>query len=131
MTADKSNFTVMKKECSSNTVALKGKEYPCTVSLTMDLIGGKWKAVILYHLIQGSKRFNELRKEIPAVTEMTLSLQLKQLENDGLLERTVYGQKPPIRVTYELTDLGKSLIPVLKAITDWGNNVVSSHGSFV
>ncbi|OOV20458.1 helix-turn-helix domain-containing protein [Flavobacterium sp. LM4] len=121
----------MKKECSSNTVVLKEKEYPCTVSLTMDLIGGKWKAVILYHLIQGSKRFNELRKEIPSVTEMTLSLQLKQLENDGLLKRTVYGDKPPIRVTYELTDMGKSVIPVLNAITNWGNEVVSSYGRFV
>lgn len=121
----------MKTECSSNTVVLKGKDYPCTVSLTMDLIGGKWKAVILYHLIQGSKRFNELRKDIPSVTEMTLSLQLKQLEKDGLLERKVYGEKPPIRVTYELTDLGKSLIPVLNAITDWGNEVVFNHGAFV
>ena len=131
MTDTKSNFTIMKKECTSNTVALKGKEYPCTVSLTMDLIGGKWKAVILYHLIKGSKRFNELRKEIPAVTEMTLSLQLKQLENDGLLERTVYGDKRPIRVTYELTDLGKSVIPVLNAITNWGNEVASTYGRFV
>lgn len=131
MTTEKSNFTYMKTECSSNTVVLKGKDYPCTVSLTMDLIGGKWKAVILYHLIQGSKRFNELRKDIPSVTEMTLSLQLKQLEKDGLLERKVYGEKPPIRVTYELTDLGKSLIPVLNAITDWGNEVVSNHGAFV
>ncbi len=121
----------MKTECNSNTVALKGKEYPCTVSLTMDLIGGKWKAVILYHLIQGSKRFNELCKEIPSVTEMTLSLQLKQLEKDGLVHRTVYGEKPPIRVTYELTDLGKSVIPVLKAITDWGNAVVTEHGTFI
>lgn len=120
----------MKIECKSETVTLNGKEYPCTVSLTMDLIGGKWKAVILYHLIEGSLRFNELSRAIPTVTEMTISLQLKQLEKDGLVIRTVYGEKPPIRVTYELTTLGKSLIPLLKAITEWGNTVVISEGTF-
>ena len=121
----------MNTECKSDTVALNGKEYPCTVSLTMDLIGGKWKAVILYHLIEGSLRFNELCKAIPTVTEMTISLQLKQLEKDGLVTRTVYGDKPPIRVTYELTTLGKSLIPLLRSITEWGNTVVINQGIFV
>lgn len=120
----------MKTECKSNSVVLKGKEYPCTVSLTMDLIGGKWKAVILYHLIEGSLRFNELCRAIPAVTEMTISLQLKQLEKDGLIIRTVYGDKPPIRVTYELTALGKSLIPLLNSITEWGNALVINQGTF-
>lgn len=121
----------MKTECIGDYVKLKGKTYPCTVSLTMDLVGGKWKAVILYHLKDEAKRYNELRKEMPTVTEMTLSLQLKQLEKDGLVSRKVYGQKPPIKVVYALSDFGKSFIPVLEAITQWGNKVVSEKGAFV
>jgi DNA-binding HxlR family transcriptional regulator len=121
----------MKTECLSDYVKLKGKIYPCTVSLTMDLVGGKWKAVILYHLKDIEKRFSELHKEMPTVTEMTLSLQLKQLEKDGLLSRKVYGKKPPLKVLYSLTDFGKTLIPVLTAITEWGNRVVEEKGEFI
>ncbi|RYF10675.1 MAG: transcriptional regulator [Flavobacteriales bacterium] len=121
----------MKKECIGDHVKLKAKIYPCTVSLAMDLVGGKWKAVILYHLKDEAKRYNELRKEMPSVTEMTLSLQLKQLEKDGLLSRKVYGKKPPIKVIYSLTHLGKTFIPVLEALTQWGNHIVSEKGEFV
>ncbi len=121
----------MKTECIGDHVKLKGKIYPCTVSLTMDLVGGKWKAVILYHLKEESKRYSELRKELAAVTEMTLSLQLKQLEKDGLVSRKVFGKKPPVKVVYSLTDLGKTFIPVLEAITEWGNRVVVDKGEFV
>ena len=121
----------MKTECLSDYVKLNGKTYPCTVSLTMDLMGGKWKAVILYHLKDEPKRYSELRKEMPAITEMTLSLQLKQLEKDGLVMRKVYGKKPPVKVIYSLSDFGKSLIPVLEVITKWGNKTVSENGEFV
>lgn len=121
----------MKTECIGDYVKLKGKSYHCTVSLTMDLVGGKWKAVILYHLKDEPKRYNELRKEMPAITEMTLSLQLKQLEKDGLVYRKVYGKKPPVKVVYSLSDFGKSLVPVLEAITKWGNQVVSENGEFI
>jgi DNA-binding HxlR family transcriptional regulator len=121
----------MKTECVGDHVKLKGKTYPCTVSLTMDLVGGKWKAVILYHLMDQPKRYNELRKEMPAITEMTLSLQLKQLEKDGLIRRKVYGKKPPVKVVYSLTGLGTTLIPLLEAITQWGNAVVVSNGEFI
>ncbi|CAM2858273.1 transcriptional regulator [Chryseobacterium flavum] len=121
----------MKTECLGDFVKLNGKTYPCTVSLTMDLVGGKWKTVILYHLKDEPKRYNELRKEMPSVTEMTLSLQLKQLEKDGLVSRKVYGKKPPIKVIYSLTDFGSSFVPVLEAITKWGNEIVSGKGEFV
>ena len=121
----------MKTECIGDFVKLNGKTYPCTVSLTMDLVGGKWKAVILYHLKDEAKRYNELRKEIPSVTEMTLSLQLKQLEKDGLVLRKVHGKKPPVKVIYSLTDFGNSIVPVLEAITKWGNRVVKEKGEFI
>ncbi len=98
---------------------IENKQYPCSTSLTMKYIGGKWKAVILIHLIE-KKRYNELRKELPMVTERTISLQLKELEEDGLITRTVYTSKPPLKVDYELTEFGRTLIPVLQAIAQWG-----------
>ena len=105
----------------------KGKEYPCCASLTMGVIGGKWKTVILFHLIGGPLRYNELRKEMPTVTERTLSLQLKTLEKDGIIKRKVYTSKPPLKVEYSLTDFGKTLIPVIKSIADWGVSVVEHN----
>lgn len=99
---------------------IDNKPYPCCTSVTMRFIGGKWKAVILHHLINGAKRYNELRKDIPTITERTLSLQLKQLEEDNIIDRKVYTEKPPLMVEYTLTDFGKTLLPVLEAITQWG-----------
>lgn len=109
----------------------KGKEYPCCASLTMGIIGGKWKTVILFHLIDGTLRYNELRKEMPTVTERTLSLQLKTLEEDGIIKRKVYTSKPPLKVEYSLTEFGKTLIPLIKSIADWGVFVVEEKGEIV
>lgn len=102
------------------------KEYPCCASLTMGLIGGKWKTVILFNLIDGKLRYNELRKEMPTVTERTLSLQLKTLEEDGLIKRKVFTSKPPLKVEYSLTDFGKTLIPVVQSIAEWGVQTVEN-----
>ncbi len=107
----------------------KGKEYPCCTSLTMGIIGGKWKTVILYHLIHKTLRYNELRKEMPAVTERTLSLQLKALEEDGLVQRRVYTNKPPLKVDYSLTDMGKSLIPLVQSIAEWGDFAIKQYST--
>jgi len=106
---------------------INGKEYPCCASVTMGLIGGKWKTVILYHLIEGKLRYNELRKEMPMVTERTLSLQLKKLEEDKIIKRKVYTSKPPLKVEYSLTPLGKTLIPLLNAIANWGDYAVEHY----
>lgn len=118
-------------ECQSDFIKVNNKVYPCTVSLAMDLVGGKWKAVILYHLKDGAKRYGELTKGMPGVTERTLSLQLKQLEEDGLVSRQVYGEKPPNKVVYSLTEFGLSFTPVLDAILGWGNWIASEKGEFV
>jgi DNA-binding HxlR family transcriptional regulator len=118
-------------ECDSDLIKVKDKLYPCTVSLAMDLVGGKWKVVILYHLKDTPKRYSELGKEMPGVTERTLSLQLKQLEEDGLISRQVYGDKPPIKVVYSLTAFGNTFIPVLDAILGWGNQVAVEKGEFI
>ncbi len=105
----------------------RGKEYPCCASLTMGIIGGKWKTVILFHLMKGTLRYNELRKQMPTVTERTLSLQLKTLEEDGIIKRKVYTSKPPLKVEYSLTDFGKTLIPLIESIAAWGDSVIETY----
>lgn len=109
------------------TYTFNGKEYPCCASLTMGIIGGKWKTVILYYLMNDTLRYNELRKLMPTVTERTLSLQLKALEEDKLIKREVYTTKPPLKVEYSLTDFGKTLIPLIQSIADWGQEVAEKE----
>ena len=103
------------------------KNYPCCSTLTMGIIGGKWKAAILYNLISKTLRYNEIRKKMPTITERTLSLQLKKLENDSIIKRKVYTSKPPLKVEYSLTELGETLIPLLHATVDWGKYVIEHY----
>lgn len=105
--------------------------FTCPLSVAMDLLGGKWKAVILYHLQDGSRRFTALHRLLPSATEAVLSRRLQQLEQDGLLSRQVFGEKPPLRTEYALTDFGRSVLPALDALLQWGNRVVREHGRFV
>ena len=107
------------------------KLFSCSTSIAMELIGGKWKSVILVYLTDGKKRYNELRKLISTITERTLSLQLKQLEKDGLITRKVYTKKPPLKVEYALTPFGESLKPVLIAIAEWGMVVANEKGEVI
>ncbi|QIE59120.1 helix-turn-helix transcriptional regulator [Rasiella rasia] len=107
------------------------KTFSCTTSIAMELIGGKWKSVILIYLVGGKKRYNELYKLISTITERTLSLQLKQLEKDGLITRKVYTKKPPLKVEYALTPFGESLEPVLIAIANWGKIVADKKGETI
>ena len=93
----------------------------------MGIIGGKWKAAILYYVIEQPLRYNEIRKKMPSVTERTLSLQLKSLVEDGVLSRKVYTTKPPLVVEYSLTEFGETLIPLISNISDWGDYVVKNH----
>ncbi|WP_105371628.1 winged helix-turn-helix transcriptional regulator [Neorhizobium huautlense] len=96
----------------------------CPVESTLGFLDGKWKGVILYHLLEnGTLRFNELRRRIPSVTQRMLTKQLRELEEAGLLERTVFAVVPP-RVDYTLTPLGLSLEPVITALRVWGKEHV-------
>ena len=94
-------------------------QYGCAVEATADIIGGKWKVVILYYLFQGSKRFNELRRLLPEVTQRMLTLQLRELEQDGIVHREIYKEVPP-KVEYSLTEFGASLGPIIVQMLDWG-----------
>ncbi|MFY0680979.1 MAG: helix-turn-helix transcriptional regulator [Thalassovita sp.] len=91
----------------------------CPMEATLDLIGGKWKGVILFRLGEGTKRFNELDRLLCRITPRTLTKQLRELEHDGLVKRTVYAQVPP-KVEYDLTEKGETLMPILTSLTKWG-----------
>ncbi len=93
----------------------------CPVEVTLDLIDGKWKGVILYHLQEGRLRFGELRKRLPGITQRMLNKQLRALEQDDLIIRKVYAEVPP-RVDYELSETGLRLRPVIDALRAWGED---------
>lgn len=100
----------------------QAKELPaCPVETTLMLIGDKWKVLILRDLMPGTKRFGELKKSIGSVSQKVLTSQLRDMEEKGLISRKVYAEVPP-RVEYSLTELGKSLTPILDAMREWGEN---------
>ena len=92
----------------------------CAVEATLQLIDGKWKGVILYHLLQGTLRFNAIRKRLSNITQRMLTTQLRELERDGFVLRTVYPEVPP-KVEYSLTQRGRTLKPVIMALKAWGD----------
>lgn len=99
----------------------------CPVSATIRLIGGKYKALLLWHLTSQTLRFSGLRKMVPEATPKMLTQQLRELEDDGLITRKIYPVVPP-KVEYSLTERGRSLFPILKAMYDWGALLMESEG---
>ena len=102
---------------------MKHKDYSCSfgcsIEAAIEAIGGKWKGIILYHL-NTTKRFSELHKLIPSITQRMLTKQLRELERDGIVFRKVYAEVPP-KVEYSLTEFGETLQPILKELEAWGN----------
>jgi len=104
-----------------------GKKINCPITASIELIGGKWKTIILYSLLNGTRRFGEIAVRIPDISRKVLTEQLKELESDGLILREQYKEIPP-RVEYSLTDLGKSLSPVFRELEIWGTeNLLSKE----
>lgn len=91
----------------------------CPVTYTMNIIGGKWKPVILFLIAKGGNRFGILQKGIAGISKQMLTAQLRELENDGVLERKIFAEIPP-RVEYYLTDLGRSIMPIIESMKNWG-----------
>ena len=102
---------------------LSGKKYYCTMELTLHVVGGKWKPIILYHLAKSKEpqRFSVLKRAMPNITQKMLTQQLRELEADGVVCREVFPQVPP-RVEYSLTELGQSVLPVLEIMQQWGKD---------
>jgi DNA-binding HxlR family transcriptional regulator len=106
----------------------KSKVYSCSVEVTIGVIGGKWKSVVLYLLIKSRvMRFGELRRLLPKVTAQMLTAQLRELEADGVIHRKVYAQVPP-KVEYSLTHFGESLAPIIRAMANWGESYAGDSG---
>jgi DNA-binding HxlR family transcriptional regulator len=100
-------------------MAEQKKMAPHPVEVTLSIIGGKWKPLIVFYLLSGTKRFSEIRRFLPQATQQMLTLQLRELEQAGVLHRHVYAQVPP-KVEYSLTELGQSIEPVLRQMCSWG-----------
>ncbi|MCB8815484.1 winged helix-turn-helix transcriptional regulator [Desulfosporosinus shakirovi] len=107
-------------------IKFKNNEYQCSMELTLALIGGKWKALILWHLGDKTLRYSEMRKAIPSVTSKMLTQQLRELEDSGLVTRLIYTQIPP-KVEYFLTQAGQSLLPILDTLCKWGQNYANDY----
>ncbi|MDO4279527.1 MAG: helix-turn-helix domain-containing protein [Lachnoclostridium edouardi] len=106
---------------------LTKEEMPaCPVATTVQLIGSKWKLLIMRNLLQRSWRFNELRKDLEGISQKVLTDSLRSMEEDGIITRTVYPEVPP-RVEYALSDLGESMRPIIKAMEKWGTNYKENH----
>jgi DNA-binding HxlR family transcriptional regulator len=103
------------------------EEYYCPVKLTADIIGGKWKPLILFYLETATRRFGELQKLIPGMTKKMLTQHLRELERDGIVHREVYAVVPP-KVEYSLTKHGESLKPILKLMSAWGSKHRARYG---
>lgn len=100
------------------------RKYNCGVEALIDVAGGKWKPLIIYHLLSEKKRFNELKRLIEGITSRALTLQLRELETCGVISRTIYPEVPP-RVEYSLTEFGKTLEPVLLVMKGWGDDYLT------
>lgn len=102
--------------------------FNCEKELTLSIIGGKWKMIIMWHLgKEGTKRFNQLKSLIPDITQRMLTTQLRELEEDGIVDRKVYPVVPP-KVEYSLTPRGESLIPILDLMYEWGKEYIRESG---
>jgi DNA-binding HxlR family transcriptional regulator len=100
----------------------------CAVEATLSVIGGVWKPVLLFHLLEGKLRFNALCRSVPSATPRMITLQLRELEADGIVTRIIYPEVPP-KVEYELTALGTSLAPVLLSMRDWGERLKATDAA--
>jgi DNA-binding HxlR family transcriptional regulator len=108
-------------------VKIDGRTYHCAVDIALGYVGGKWKTVVLYYLMEGTKRYSELRRLIPDISEKMLAKALRELHNDGFVRRKSLRQIPP-RVEYSLTKEGRTLAPLLGALADWGKGKTARSG---
>ena len=107
---------------------MSAEHLECSVEITLSLLGNKWKVLILRELFKGTKRFGELSRGVPGISQKMLTQQLRQMEEDNLVKRKVYAEVPP-RVEYSLTEIGRSLSPILDAMHKWGSRYKMVNGA--
>ncbi len=107
---------------------INDKEYKCSVSVTLDIFNDRWKLAVIWYLLEGDKRFKELSEDIHEITQKTLTIKLKELEEKNIIHREVFAEVPP-KVVYSLTPIGLKLKPVLKEMFDWGIEYVNENGT--
>ncbi|RNC67775.1 MAG: transcriptional regulator [Desulfuromonadales bacterium] len=110
---------MQQNQAAADLMVYREKEYKCGIDVTLAVVGGKWKASILWHLAQETMRFSDLQRLFSDTTRKMLTQQLRELEADGLVHREVYAQVPP-KVEYSLTEKGKSIFPILEQMCEWG-----------
>jgi len=108
-------------------IKVNDKEYNCPFEVSIDVIDGKWKLYILWHLLKKTHRFSELKRLIPGITQKMLTQKLRELEREQILHRKVYAEVPP-RVEYSLTEFGKQLEPIMELLLEWGHFYSLAYG---
>ena len=106
---------------------IDGKQYSCPVSVTLDIFNDRWKLAVIWYLLEGDKRFKELSEDISEISQKTLTIKLKELEEKNIINREAYAQIPP-KVVYSLTPIGKKLKPLLMDMFEWGKDYVGENG---
>ncbi|MBS2212539.1 helix-turn-helix transcriptional regulator [Carboxylicivirga mesophila] len=115
-----------KDDAHTKKISYKGKDFFCSLAFALHLIGDKYKSLIIYHLKDGPMRSGELQKSITDISNRMFTYSIRALENDNLVERKVYPVTPP-KVEYALTDIGKSLVPIILELNKWGQDFADEH----
>ncbi|MGQ1784044.1 MULTISPECIES: winged helix-turn-helix transcriptional regulator [unclassified Saccharicrinis] len=115
-----------KDNCSNDIINYNGKEFTCSLAFTLQLIGDKYKSLILFHLKDGEMRSGELQKTISGISNRMFTFSIRALEKDGLVKRKVYPEVPP-KVVYELTDAAETIIPIILELDKWGQNFAKEN----
>ncbi|DAB32760.1 MAG: hypothetical protein PWQ42_778 [Sulfurospirillum sp.] len=108
---------------------VNGKEYQCSISIVQDIFNDKWKLGIIWHLMDGAKRYKELNEQVCDITQKTLTIKLRELEEHKIIQREVFAEIPP-KVVYSLSHIGEKLRPILHAMYEWGIEYVKECGEF-
>lgn len=115
----------MEEQCITNKIFFHGKEYFCTLDLALDKIGGKWKIIMIYMLQDGALRSSDLQRKMSGVSNKMFTQTARELEYDGIVKREVFPVVPP-RVEYSLTQIGRSILPIVKDIAEWGKQLLGN-----
>ncbi|MCD7968855.1 MAG: helix-turn-helix transcriptional regulator [Alistipes sp.] len=120
----------MQNQCEKKKYYFRGDEYACSLELAMNIIGGKWKSMVVFHLNDGAMRSGKLQRALPNISNKMFTQTIRDLEKCGLIERIVYAVVPP-KVEYRLTDKGQTVLPIVLQLADWGIGMAEKEDAVV